>query len=475
MVTIRVAIYARLSRDNSGISENVDIQILECREYAHERSWTVVGVFSDSDTSASKYSTKPRPGYHTMITALKNDDIEAVLVTEMTRLYRRLDELLELMRLAEETTLKHIVTIDETGYDLSTRQGIQNAVSAVNNAMLESRKISDRVSRKFRARAKSGLAHGGSRPYGYETGGMVIRETEAQIIRQVAARVIQGTSLNAIVKDLNERGIPSASGKKWGHKSLMQVLTRKRLIGIRTHKGVEYPAAWPPILLPEEWEMVQVTLRVSYRKRAPAGSYLLTGLIECGACGKPLLGDSHPNRTGQEPKRRYSCRKGDNYGGTVGCGAVSRLADPIDMLVSEAALHRLESEDFAALLAPKTPEVRPLLERYQYLQQRLQDLVEDYASGLLNRQQLAQAKNVVATEIESIQAELSAAQPRQAFTVINAGRAIKDAWEQEGLEWRRGLISLLVEKVIVQPGYPGRSRWRGYVFDPNKVLIRWQA
>jgi site-specific DNA recombinase len=214
---VRVAIYARLSRDNSGISENVDIQILECREHAQEQGWTVVGVFSDSDISASRYSTKLRLGYHTMITALKNDGFEAVLVTEMTRLYRRLDELQELMRLAEKSSLIHIIAIDETGYDLSTGQGIHNAVSAVNNAMLESRKISDRVRRKFRARAKSGLPHGGSRPYGYETGGMVIREDEAQVIRQVAARVIQGASITAIARDLNEHSVPSASGKKWGH------------------------------------------------------------------------------------------------------------------------------------------------------------------------------------------------------------------------------------------------------------------
>jgi hypothetical protein len=304
---------------------------------------------------------------------------------------------------------------------------------------------------------------------------MVIRELEAQVIRQVAARVIQGVPITIIAKDLNARGIPSASGKQWGHKSLAQVLTRKRLIGIRTHRGVEYPAAWPPILMPEEWEMVQVALRSNYRQRTRARSYLLTGLVECGACGKPLLGDSHPNRTGQEPKRRYSCKKGDNYGVYVGCGKISRLAEPIEMLVSEAVLYRLESEDLAAVLAPKTPEIRPLLERYQFLQQRLQDFVQDYASGLLNRQQLAQAKETVETEIDSIQAELAAMQPRQAFSVIQAGQAVKDAWEQEGLEWRRNLISLLVERVIVHPGYPGRSRWRGYVFDPNKIEIRWRV
>jgi site-specific DNA recombinase len=471
---VRVAIYARLSRDNSGTSENVAIQIRECREYAEGRGWIVVSVFSDNDISASKYSTKPRPGYQTMITALKNDCIEAILVTEMTRLYRRLDELEDLMRLTDGTCLRHIITIDEAGFDLSAGQGIHDAISAVDNAMLESRKISDRVSRTLRARAKRGLAHGGSRPYGYETGGMVIREDEAQVIRHVAARVIQGIPVTAIVKDLNERGIPSASGRKWGHKSLAQVLTRKRLIGIRTHKGVEYPAAWPPILLVEEWEMVQVALRERYRQRVQGRSYLLTGIIECGACGEPLLGDCHPNRTGQEPKRRYACHKGDNYGGKVGCGKVSRLAEPIELLVCEAVLYRLESEDVSALLSPNTPEVRPLLERYQFLQQRLQDLVEDYALGTLSKQQLGQAKCIVETEIDKLQAALSAMQPSQAIHMVQAGHAVKDAWDQEGLEWRRNLIGLLVEKVIVQPGYPGGSRWREYVFDPNKVEIRWR-
>jgi site-specific DNA recombinase len=145
------------------------------------------------------------------------------------------------------------------------------------------------------------------------------------------------------------------------------------------------------------------------------------------------------------------------------------------MLVSEAVLYRLESEDLAALLAPKTPEIKPLLERYQLLQQRLQDFVKDYATGLLDRQQLALAKGEVEDEIARIQAELTAAQPRQALSMIEAGQTVKDAWEQEGLEWRRNLISLLVEKVVVHPGYPGRSRWRGFVFDPSKVEIVWRV
>lgn len=189
----------------------------------------------------------------------------------------------------------------------------------------------------------------------------------------------------------------------------------------------------------------------------------------------PYLETLTPTRPARNPNAGTAAIKVTTMAGILGCGKVSRLAEPIEILVTEAVIYRLESEDLAALLAPKAPDIAPLLERYQLLQQRSQDLVQDYASGLLNRQQLAQAKYVVESEIERVQAELAAVQPRQVFSVLEAGRAIRDAWQEEGLEWRRNLISLLVEKIVVHPGYPGRSRWRGFVFDPEKIEIVWKV
>jgi hypothetical protein len=60
---MRVAIYARLSKDTSGVSENVEIQIQETKAYARSMGYRIAGIFSDNDISASKYSKKPRPGY----------------------------------------------------------------------------------------------------------------------------------------------------------------------------------------------------------------------------------------------------------------------------------------------------------------------------------------------------------------------------------------------------------------------------
>ena len=57
------AIYARLSKNRRGLSDNCEIQIAEGQGYAGDKLWPVGLVTSDDDISASKFSTKPRPGF----------------------------------------------------------------------------------------------------------------------------------------------------------------------------------------------------------------------------------------------------------------------------------------------------------------------------------------------------------------------------------------------------------------------------
>jgi len=50
---VRAAIYARLSKDRSGLSVNVGIQEAEAREYAAEHGHELVAVHSDNDRSTA--------------------------------------------------------------------------------------------------------------------------------------------------------------------------------------------------------------------------------------------------------------------------------------------------------------------------------------------------------------------------------------------------------------------------------------
>ena len=474
------AVYCRLSADRSGLSEAVEIQEQECQAWALDIEVEVAGVFVDNDISASRYSTKPRPGYGALVDAIQGGAVDTVIVTEMTRLYRRLEELLQLIKLAETTALRRIVVTDGTGYNLSTGEGIFNAVSAVNTAMLESRKISDRVKRRKRTSAMEGKTSGGSRPYGYEQDAVTVRDDEAAVLRECVRRVIGGERVTVITRDLNERGVPTAQGAKWRVENLKRLLESKRYIGIRTHNGAEYPAVWPSIITNEEHEL----LRLTYKDRTnapirPKGkrSYLLTGFAYCGNCGNTMSGNSQSYVDKRPSTRRYKCRKLDNHGLPEGCGKVFRSAEPLERWVAEAILYRLDTLDLAQVLSghDEAPATALLMDRYEVQRGRLDELVGDYATGLLTRQQFIQAKALAERALDATRTEMSQVQRRRTLIALPETGQVTQAWKQAGLDWRRQLVGLLVERVVVLPGHPGGHYWQGFRFQPKHLEIVWRA
>jgi site-specific DNA recombinase len=509
-MTMRWRIYCRLSRDRSGLSENVEIQLEECQAWAAERGDEVVGVFTDNDISASKYAEgKERPGYDALLKEVRADlQPNGVLVTEMPRLYRRLEELLELIHLAEPTALRMIQTTSDSGYDLSTGAGIHNAVSAVNNAVLESRKISERTKRKKKAQAKAGVYSGGPRPYGYrwipavkdgsgrviEPGRMEMVEPEADVIREATRRRLAGESLNVITDDFNQRKIPSATGKLWHAVSLRQILRRPRIKGILVHNGMEYPAQWEAIIDPETWERLQLIFESEDHrgggKHASPRSYLLTGICVCGECGGPMVGSSAEAKgatriNGESSVRRYYCVPRDNRGVKRGCGKVARIAEPIERLVTAAVLDVLDSPEMGRMLAAASEnnEMRTLVDQYEGQKLKMNELIEDYASGLLNRDQLAHAKSIVESAMEETKRRMEKIQAGSIFRPLPPGTSIRQAWkDHEGdLHWRRSLINMLVEKVIVRRGRSGNTTWKdpnsedSWRFDYQLVEIAWRG
>jgi site-specific DNA recombinase len=474
---MRAAIYARLSLEREANAENIDIQLRECRGYAEDQGWVVVAEFADSDISASRYSRKPRPQYNQLLEAVRAGDVECIVITEMPRLYRRLEELLELMYLAEKTALKRIETTDGLAYDLSTGFGIHNAVAAVNTAMFESRKLSDRIKRKRREEAKNGRSHGGTRPYGYEAGGMVVREAEAAIIREIAERLLDGESQREIVKDLNRRKVPTAQNGTWQIHNVTRIMTSKRIVGVRVHRGAEYPGNWPPILDSDTWERLQ-TIFAGHTAAIGKGarSYLLTGFLRCGLCGNALIAGAIKGPVETAPRRRYRCRRLNvSTGIETGCGKISRLAEPVEDLVANAVLYRLDSPQMERMLHAGDPNIEGLIATYAVQKSRLDDLLADYASGLLNRQQLAQTKAMVEEAMEATRLKLAKAESGRRLGSIPAGKTLREAWETASLEWRRQLIDLLIERIVLLPGRPGAKRYKQWGFDPDAMQIHWRV
>ena len=64
-------------------------------------------------------------------------------------------------------------------------------------------------------------------------------------------------------------------------------------------------------------------------------SYLLTGLVHCGRCDKPM--GSQPRKLKGQPYRRYACKRDRG-----GCGGRGIAAPGVEELVSEAVLELRE-------------------------------------------------------------------------------------------------------------------------------------
>ncbi len=506
------AIYARLSRYRSGgLSPNVRIQKHECREFAADHGWTLLEEpFDDDDTSASRYTNKPRHGYAALLRAIQANLVEVVLVTEMERLYRRPAELDTLFLLAERTRLRKIETTNGMGYDLSTPEGIHNARNAVANAEYESNKISARSKRKKRAQARDGQFSGGRRPFGYDylpatrnlqgevlrPGRLLPNRREVAAIRWCAIRLLHGDSLRYCAAQLNQWRVETTMGNLWRPSNLKRVLTAKYLLGIRVHRvwdqhgkitsQAEYPASWPAVMQRTTWDKLHLLLNDEARfvgaNRKGGRSYLLTGIARCGYpdCGTALVGGGALNHNGVS-QRAYACRKHDDTGRQLGCGSLRRLADPVDEYVRQAILATIDRDRLAEILAAQQHDdsAKQLLADYQQEKDALGRAARAHTRGTFDEPTYLEIKAEIEDRLEAIQRKLDRFQSLRTLTSLRPDETLAQAWDAGDLDWRRSLVEAVIRQVRILPGKSGRRLWvtdRGtWYFDTSKVEITWRV
>jgi len=97
---MRAAIYVRFSADPQGTALGVERQRADCEALCERRSWKVAEVYVDNDVSAT--SSKPRPAYARLLEDIDAGVVDAVVVWDLDRLYRKPAELEDFMLLAEK-------------------------------------------------------------------------------------------------------------------------------------------------------------------------------------------------------------------------------------------------------------------------------------------------------------------------------------------------------------------------------------
>lgn len=457
----RAVIYARISKDRDGNLLGVRRQEKDCRALAELKGWNVVDVLVDDDESA--YVPGKRPAYARLLEGLKAGDFNAVLTYDLDRLHRHPLELEEFFIVADGAGVTDLATV-AGDVNLATNDGRCNARIMGAIGRKESDDKSRRLRRKHDELAELGRWKGGPRPYGYDIdrdalgrslkdGRLVLIPAEAEILRELARRVLAGESLYALSNDLNGRGIPSTKGTKWSSHTIRTILVAPRNIGMREHKGtLTKTECWTPVFDRDTWDEVCAILSSKTRKPAAPRSYLLTGGIARCHCGAWL--HAQPKRNGS---RGYACRAEKG-----GCGRLTVAGEPLDRYVAELLFHGLGNLRTVSVVQDEVSNASAIAG----LEAQLAELTSDYyVEKLVDRASYLGSKAKLDARLES---ERSRYRRRTDSTVlgpyVGGSDLLRAAWPDLSFEKKRAILVAVIDHVTVGP-----ATRRGPVFDSDRV------
>ena len=220
--TMPTAIYARLSVENSGKPEAVDVianQIEICKSYVSDRpDLELLDVYSDNGRTGTVFD---RPEFNRLMDDIRSGRIKALVVRDLSRFGRDYIEAgTYLERIFPQIGLRYI-SIKEH-YDSFAADGenedllipLQNMVNS-----LYSKDISRKVSTALKAQMEQGTFRKRNLPYGYmwneDHTNMVVDEGTAEFVRLIFQWKMDGLSINKILDRLGEMDAPNPEKRKY--------------------------------------------------------------------------------------------------------------------------------------------------------------------------------------------------------------------------------------------------------------------
>ncbi|MGG5260821.1 recombinase family protein [Phycicoccus avicenniae] len=452
-MTSRAAIYARQSLDRSGEGTAVSRQLSECRELAERNGWEVVEVYQDNDRSAT--SGKVRPEWMRLLADLKAGRHDVLIAWHTDRLYRRLRDLVDLVEIAQDRTLK-IATVRSSDLDLSTPAGRMMAGLLGSVASYEGEQKAARQIAANRQRAQAGVVLWTRRPFGFDRDGrdVYVVEIEADELRQAAKAVLAGETTASVARDMNARNVTTTVGKPWSVTSVRRALLNPRLVGRVVYRGEDFGDGGPQILDAETFDRVGALLRDPSRKMAPPSTelkWLLSGLVRCGNDDEPMWATPSPSG-----RMIYRCRR---------C-YMGRGLEDVDEVVLGIVSERLSRSDAASLFSPDT-DLDVLRERAVEIRERRDGLAGLLADGLLGAEAVRAQATKLAAELDDVERELEHAVAATPLARLAIAVDVRTSLMDLPVRTLRTVIDTLAIVRVLPAG-------KGVRFDPDQVLIEWR-
>ena len=485
MVKRKVAGYARVSTDSEEQKNSYEAQVDYFTDYIKQREdWEFVKVYTDEGVTGT--STRRREGFNEMIADALAGRIDLIVTKSVSRFARNTVDSLTTIRELKAHGVEvyfqkeNIYTFDGKGELLLT---IMSSL-----AQEESRSISENVTWGIRKSFSDGKVSMNYKSFlGYRRGEDDTPEIvpeEAEIVRTIYRRFLEGNTVHEIAKVLTAAGIPTPMKRKtWSESTVQSILTNEKYMGdavlqktfctdfltkkMKKNEG-ELPQyhvrnSHPAIVSAEVFELVQ--MEIESRRRFGSrysGRGVFASKIVCADCGG-FFGSKvwHSN----DPYRTviWRCNRKYERGGqrcttphvredVIKAGFVQVMAK---LLVNRQTV----LEDCRRVLEEvlstdeQSRQIARLQDQAVGLAQRIRSLVNENARTQMTEEEFKPEYDKLASRYEKLAERIAVIQREKDDREYRAKRISLFmrilAGQEECLEFDPALFTAFVEKVVV--------------------------
>ena len=229
----RVAAYCRVSTDSEEQLTSYTAQKAYYTQKIDENpDWEMAGIFADKGITGT--SMKKRVEFKKMIAACKRGKIDLILTKSLSRFARNTVDSLEVVRMLRANGIGVIFEKENINTLTESSEFLLTLFSGF--AQAESESISKNVIWGIQKSREAGnVPFQYQKLLGYQRGPdgqPEIVRSEAEVVKRIYRRYLDGCSLAQIKRELEADGVPTASGiQGWTYQVVRNILTNERYIG----------------------------------------------------------------------------------------------------------------------------------------------------------------------------------------------------------------------------------------------------
>ena len=437
----------------------------QIERWASSNDATVVDWHEDFDVSGSRMD---RPGLNGALERIRARQTDGVVVAFLDRFSRA--KVSEAMAVYEEVTSLggSVVATDLPGLDPRDKMGEYHLTTVLAMKRMEWRTAAERWDMSRADAIKDGKAIGGA-PFGYRFADptprirgkgvvdshLVKDGRYAEIVRELFERKVAGATWLELARFM-DTAAPKPNGGHWSRNTVRDMIGRRTYLGEVRHGEHVRVGAHEPIVSEALWRRAQG----KPGRRTPRGTYLLSGIIRCAACGRRMRG----SKLGRDATRVYTCAQADCLERST--AIVARLdAEIVRQFFRHLSDFHVRAVDDSEIVAASAD-----VENRTGDAERLAAVIPSHSTAIAKHQEALAAAESALTEAEDRLHQLTAS---QAASGPDA-RSLETDWPTLTLDEQREILRAGVDAVLVRRASRGTGH-RPPVRDRVLVLFRGEA